>query len=180
MFFSNILGRIDYYDALVATAKLIGCIFLTILARFEHQELLVLGSKVKILALAMRPYLELSVTLVDMLDGDSDGSEGESSSGESKVAKKGPETRKKGPAPFKYHKGAWGNYIVRYAEKYNIPLPIETLEDERTSSEPSLPEAGTGPLGWSANLRKYKETHQIPTFGFTNRDPQMGVAIQWT
>ncbi|KAL4960727.1 uncharacterized protein BDV14DRAFT_138685 [Aspergillus stella-maris] len=137
------LGMVDSADSVRAIWRLVGQMFLTMLATFESKGLLKPASEVKNLGFVMASYLPLAQDLRDsgcLEEDDSDD----------------------GAFDF----SAFDSYIVAYAKKHNIKLQgvsnieelVKEIEDAEFESF-KLPARGADPWKWAAGHKAYNKEH---------------------
>ncbi|KAK1453604.1 hypothetical protein CMEL01_05263 [Colletotrichum melonis] len=133
------------------TAKLIGNLFLTTLARLEREGVLAADSEVKDLGCVMAGMLKVASALrgFDLLQNETVHKES-----------------KKRPFPFTAEK--FDSYVAAYAKKHGITpkgVPglkalIEGLDNEEEEL-PTAEEHGEDPWGWADALASYKKGRKI-------------------
>ncbi|KAL4790687.1 hypothetical protein BDV19DRAFT_330387 [Aspergillus venezuelensis] len=136
------LGMVDSADSVRAIWRLIGQMFLTMLATFASKGLLKPDSEVKNLGFVMALYLPLAQDLRDSGCLEDDRDDG----------------------TFDFF--AFDSYIVAYAKKYQIKLQgvsnidesVKEIENAEFESF-KLPARGADPWKWAAGHKAYNKEH---------------------
>jgi hypothetical protein len=150
-------ASVDTATPVYATAKLIGRLFLTMLANLKSKKQLSDKSEVKNLGVIMALYLQLAADLRahDVLEEDDDEEDGDKDS-EDDVS-------------VEYNETSWDSYVLAYAKKYKITLKGPQNLDKLTADcddEVELPKATKDPWRWSNAFVEYVRECGIPSFAF--------------
>ncbi|KAF7156735.1 hypothetical protein CNMCM5623_000408 [Aspergillus felis] len=160
------LNSVDDADAVYATLVLAGRMFLAMLAKLEHLNLLKPDSEVKNLGFIMASYIKLAAT-EDILDLHDVTDEIKKNNGTNET--------------FTFVRSDFASHILAYAKKYNIKLVgrkgidkiIEDLDDEA-----ELPERDEDPSGDPWNLagasKEYVKKHAFYHNGRKGFKSQLG------
>ncbi|KAK2029699.1 hypothetical protein LX32DRAFT_560149 [Colletotrichum zoysiae] len=131
------------------TARLIGNLFLAMLARLEREGVFTPDSEVKDLGNVMAGMLKVAATLrnYDLLEG-------------------GTRMKKSKKRPFPFDEDSFDNYVAAYAKKHGITLRgvpglKDLLADVDDSVELPTAEAGDDPWGFEVSLADYKKGRKI-------------------
>ncbi|KAL5043050.1 hypothetical protein BDW71DRAFT_188819 [Aspergillus fruticulosus] len=125
-------------DSVKSTFRLLGQMFLTMLATFESRNLLKPDSEVKNVGMVMALYLSLADELREYFESDDDGQ---------------PDFSR------------FDHYILAYAKKYNMELQgpsktdelVEAIEDE--DDEVKLPAPSADPWNWDKAYKTYAKEY---------------------
>ncbi|KAF9881094.1 hypothetical protein CkaCkLH20_01244 [Colletotrichum karsti] len=140
-------GMCDDGDRAKKMAKLVGTMFLSMLARLEREGQLKPDSEARDIGMVMAGMIKTAEPFRDFSLLEDEG-----------------KTRKSNARPFPYAPSKYNEYIAAYAKKYNIKLGgvkgVKTLT-EGFDENIALPEAGAhgeDPWGFKAALKEYKSS----------------------
>lgn len=135
------------------TAKLIGNMFLAMLARLEREDVLKPGSEVRDLGFVMAGFLKVAETFreASLLEDDD-------------------KVRKSKKRPFVFVPARFDHYVAAYAKKHGVKLGgVPKLDDVLAEVDdkvklPNAEEHGEDPWGFAAALEEYKKGGDICSF----------------
>ncbi|KAL0943661.1 uncharacterized protein CTRU02_201548 [Colletotrichum truncatum] len=154
---------IDDAETADKTAKLIGTIFLSMLARLEREDMLKPDSEVKDLGIVMAGFIKIAKVFRD-----------------SDLMEDDTKTRKSKKRPFPFVPSKFDEYIAAYAKKYNIKLAgvpdidnlVKDLNDE--VELPTAKDHGDDPWGLEAALEEYKSECNCCGFFVQSKRSEIG------